>query len=424
MLQEGWSAVPQKQTSHDDLLLQIETLKEVLSAERHARQAAETAAKAKADLLATASHEVRTPMGAIISIADLLLSSKLDETQRHYAKTLQQSGRGLLAILNDILDFSKLEAGRFDLQREPFDFRKLMASISEGMRVRASEKGLACSLEIAPDCPEAVIGDQLRIRQLLSNLCDNAVKFTEKGSVRISVSRVADAPGVLLRVDVADSGIGLTQDQRVRLFEPFSQADASVASKYGGTGLGLATARRLAETMGGRIECQSEAGRGSVFTFWVPLEETSADALAAGGKATDAGPISALKGHVLMVEDNATNQMLIAAYLDKFGLTHQVAENGRVALEMLQAERYDLVLMDVMMPEMDGLEATRRIRKLDTALGSIPILALTANAMDGDRESYLEAGMDGYLSKPIDAHELFFAMAEHLESGLQATGTD
>lgn len=356
-------------------------------------------------------------MGAIISMADLLLTTDLDETQRHYAATLRQSGRGLLATLNDILDFSKLEAGRFDLQLEAFDFRDLMASAAEAMRVRATEKGLDFTLELASDCPEVAKGDQLRIRQLLSNLSDNAVKFTEKGSVRIAVSRVQDAPGVLMRIDVSDTGIGISDEQRGRLFEPFTQASRSIAPKFGGTGLGLAIARRLAETMGGRIECKSEPDVGTTFTFWVPLEEAKAEALAPEQE-PQLGPQSALIGHVLIVEDNATNQMLIAAYLDKFGLTHETVDNGLKGLEAVQTGRFDLVLMDVMMPVMDGLEATRKIRKLATSQAKIPILALTAHAMEGDRETYLDAGMNDYLTKPINAHEMFFALAEHLDCGL------
>jgi len=410
----------QDSDKRDEMLLQIEALKEALASERHARQAAEAAAAAKSDLLATASHEVRTPMGAIISMAELLLATDLDETQRLYAKTLQQSGRGLLAVLNDFLDFSKLEAGRLELQAEAFDFRKLMASVGEALRVRAEEKGLKFALDISSDCPEAVIGDQLRMRQLLSNLCDNAVKLTETGSVRIAVSRVREAPGLLIRIDVTDTGIGLTVEQRARLFEPYTQADRSIAPKYGGTGLGLSIARRLAQIMGGRLECRSSPGEGSTFTFWVPLRETGPEALAGGDDAGQERPVNALKGHVLVVEDNATNQMLIAAYLDKFGLTHETVANGREALDALGEGRFDLVLMDVMMPVMDGLDATRQIRALTGDAARIPIVALTANAMAGDRETYLDAGMDGYVSKPINAHELFFTMAEHLECGLKA----
>lgn len=405
-------------------MLEIETLREALASEKHARQAAEALAAAKSDLLATVSHEVRTPMGAIISMAELLRATDLDETQRHYAETLQHSGRGLLAILNDILDFSKLEAGKYELQPAPFEFRQLLAGVGEALRVRAEERGLTSALEIAADCPAVVIGDQLRIRQLLSNLYDNAIKFTEAGSVAIRVSRVHEAPGLLLRFDVIDTGIGLSSKQQERLFEPYTQADRSISPKYGGTGLGLSIARRLAEAMGGRLECRSSEGAGSTFSLWVPLKEAGEDALQQTSGARGENSANALKGHVLIVEDNATNQMLIAAYLDKFGLSYATAANGREALEMLGQGAYDLVLMDVMMPEMDGLEATRRIRGLEGGHARIPIVALTANAMAGDRETYLEAGMDGYVSKPINAHDLFFAMAEHLQCGFQATGTD
>jgi CheY-like chemotaxis protein len=411
-------------TAPKDPMLEIESLKEALASEKHAREAAQALATAKSDLLATVSHEVRTPMGAIISMAELLRATDLDETQRHYAETLQHSGRGLLAILNDILDFSKLEAGKYELQPGPFDFRQLLAGVGEALRVRAEERELTSSLEIAADCPAVVIGDQLRIRQLLSNLYDNAIKFTEAGSVTIRVSRVHEAPGLLLRFDVIDTGIGLTAKQQERLFEPYTQADRSISLKYGGTGLGLSIARRLAEAMGGRLECRSSEGAGSTFSLWVPLKEADEDALAQTKGARGESSANALKGRVLIVEDNTTNQMLIAAYLDKFGLSHAMAANGREALEMLGQGAYDLVLMDVMMPEMDGLEATRQIRAHEGGHARIPIVALTANAMAGDRETYLEAGMDGYVSKPINANDLFFAMAEHLQCGFQATGTD
>jgi len=416
--------MPQEPNTPKNAMLEIETLKEALASEKHARKAAEALAKAKSDLLATVSHEVRTPMGAIISMAELLRATKLDETQRHYAETLQHSGRGLLSILNDILDFSKLEAGRYELQPGPFDFRQLLAGVGEALRVRAEEKGLACSLDVASDCPAVVIGDQLRIRQLLTNLCDNAIKFTNEGSVAITVTRVHEAPGLLLRFDVTDTGIGLTAKQQERLFEPYTQADRTISPIYGGTGLGLSIARRLAEAMGGRLECRSSKDSGSTFSLWVPLKETDKDALRRRENSPGEGAASALKGHVLIVEDNATNQMLIAAYLDKFGLSHATAANGREALEMAQKSAFNLVLMDVMMPEMDGLEATRRIRELEGPAARMPIVALTANAMAGDRETYLEAGMDGYVSKPINAPDLFHSMAEHLECGLAATGTD
>ncbi len=410
-----------EETIREDPLARLGALEHALEQERKARQTAEAASKAKSDLLATVSHEVRTPMGAIISMADLLLSTHLDHTQRRYAETLQQSARGLLTVLNDILDYSKLEAGRFELEEVDFDFLALMDSIAAGLTARASEKGLDSALEIAEGCPRYMLGDPVRIRQVLNNLTDNALKFTEAGYVRLRVGYGLGGDDIMLRFEVCDTGIGLSEAKLQRICQPFTQGDSSIAAKYGGTGLGLSIVRRLAELMVGELGCESAEGSGSVFWFTARLRRaqpgTQPDKRRDDPADVSYGPLS---GQVLIVEDNAVNQMLIAAYLEKFGLNHAMSANGREALEMVQQGDFDLVLMDIMMPEMDGIVATQRIRALPGPVGKLPIIALTANAMKGDRETYLKAGMDDYVSKPISARELFSVLAIYLSQRARA----
>lgn len=391
-------------------------LEQALAEERAARETAEQASQAKSELLATVSHEVRTPLGAIISMADLLLTTALDETQRHYAETLRQSGRGLLAILNDILDYSKLAAGRVELETVRFDFIELVKAAGEALEARAAAKGLASTIEIDEACPPYLIGDPARIRQILDNLIDNALKFTETGSIRIRAAYLGSGGEPRLRLEVSDTGIGMSDAQRARVFEPYLQGDGSIAGRYGGTGLGLSIAQQLARAMGGDIGCESAAGQGSLFWFTVRAEPAQVPAAGDHGEQpTNALGAMPLSGHVLIVEDNDVNQMLIRAYLDNFGLTHETAENGKVALEMISQSTFDLVLMDIMMPVMDGIEATHRIRALGGPTAKVPIVALTANAMKGDREKYLAAGMDGYVSKPVGALDLFETLAEQLQ---------
>ena len=417
----------------DDITARLKQLEQALAAERAGRARAEAESRAKSELLATVSHEVRTPMGAIISMADLLLGTVLNERQRHYAETLAQSGRGLLTLLNEILDFSKLEAGRFELEAVSFDFAELMQSIGSMLAVRAQEKGLASSLDLADGFPAQLWGDPVRIRQILDNLIDNAVKFTDQGSIRVLAGYGHDGDELVLRFEVHDTGIGLTAQQIEHLFKPYAQADSSVAVKYGGTGLGLSIARQLAQLMGGDMGAESSPQQGSMFWFTIRVREAAKaspdhvpspdhvaapDHVATPGLTAAPGPANArlgpLSGHVLVVEDNEINQMLIAAYLEQFGLSHETAVNGQEAVKMLQERQFDVVLMDIMMPVMDGLEATKQIRALSGPAAKVPIIALTAHAMKGDRETYLGAGMDSYVSKPVSAADLFSALCEHL----------
>ena len=403
-----------------DIANQIEQLEAALRAEQKARSRAESADKAKSELLAAVSHEVRTPLGAIISMAELLLGTGLNSRQRHYADTLHQSGGALLTVLNEILDFSKLEAGRFEINAAPFDFLELMGGVRSELEARAGEKGLVSSLAITDGFPARLLGDSVRIRQVLNNLIDNALKFTEQGSVRIRAGFGRDGSDVILRFEVQDTGIGLSPNQIAKLFEPYAQADNSVSAGHGGTGLGLSIARQLARLMGGDMGCESNPGAGSMFWFTMRLQE-AAENSAPDKPLPASGSLGPLSGHVLIVEDNQVNQMLIAAYLDQFGLTYDMCSNGEEAVTQIQQHEYDVVLMDIMMPVMDGIEASKKIRALETPAAKIPLIALTANAMKGDREIYLSAGMDGYVSKPLSASSLFSALAEQL--GIDSPGT-
>jgi CheY-like chemotaxis protein/nitrogen-specific signal transduction histidine kinase len=393
----------------DDLFGQIQALVDCLAQEREAKEAAEAADQARSELLATVSHELRTPMGAIISMAELLQQTALDETQKKYASTLHQSARSLLTVLNDILDFSKLDAGRFELDTAPFDLHDLVQSVAQGLQARASERGLASGLDIGATCPRFVKGDATRIRQILTNLVDNALKFTSEGSVRLHVSARETDSSFMLRFDVSDTGIGLDHEGQERLFEPYIQGGSTTATQYGGTGLGLSIAQRLVLLMGGEIGCESEVGQGSMFWFAIAAERAESSQ-----KAKEAQPTRRLQGHLLVVEDNAVNRMLIGAYLDEFGLTYEMVETGASAIMALASNSYDLVLMDIMMPELDGVQTTQRCRLLHGPAAEVPIIALTAKAMKGDREKFLASGMNGYVSKPIRGRELHAALAPFL----------
>ncbi len=408
----------QNPPASNDLNARLELLEKALGEERAARERAEDESRAKSELLATVSHEVRTPMGAIISMADLLLRTNLDERQFHYAETLEQSGRGLLALLNDILDHSKLDAGRVEVENIAFDLPELMQNVRSMLEVRAQEKGLQSSIELADNFPARLVGDPVRIRQILDNLIDNAVKFTDRGSVRVLAGYGHDGDELVLRFEVHDTGIGLDEKQMEHLFQPYEQADSSVSAKYGGTGLGLSIARQLAQLMSGDLGAESTPHLGSMFWFTIRVSEAAEakpENIARPRQGRAPAPLGPLSGHVLIVEDNEINQMLIAAYLDQFGLSHDTAVNGEEAVEMVQERTYDIVLMDIMMPVMDGIESTKQIRALSGPAAKTRIIALTAHAMEGDRETYLAAGMDGYVSKPVRATDLFTALCDHLE---------
>jgi signal transduction histidine kinase/DNA-binding NarL/FixJ family response regulator len=396
---------------------EAERLRQLNSELEAARAAAEAASEAKTRFLATMSHEIRTPMNGVLGMLEAAMREKIDPIVHDQIATARDSAKNLLQILNDILDLSKIEAGQMPIEKISFSLRQEIDNALSMFEPVARQNGLVFSREIDPGLPQWVVGDPTRFRQILTNIAGNAFKFTAAGSVSVSAhySSSGGRSG-LVRVCVKDTGIGMNEKARAKLFARFSQADASTTRRYGGTGLGLAICRELVTAMGGRIGVDSKPGQGSTFWFELPAEDgVEPDWLKAQKKA-DVAPQRKLR--ILVAEDHPVNQKVLRALLAPTGHELTFVSDGVQAISAVEAGAFDVVLMDIHMPVMDGVAATRQIRSLPGDISGIPIIALTANAMAGDREHYLEAGMSDYVSKPVQLEDLLAALARQCGGSL------
>ncbi len=381
-----------------------------------AKDAAETLARAKSEFLANMSHEIRTPMNGITGMTAFLLETTLTSEQRDYAMTIMSSAESLLGIINDILDTSKIDAGRVELEAIDFDLGRLLDEVHGLFRLALEEKDLACDCRLDPAVARACRGDPLRLRQVLVNLVGNAVKFTAAGTISLVCRRVEDLPrGQRLRFEVRDTGTGITPEAQARLFQPFSQADTSTTRRYGGTGLGLSISRKLVEMMGGQLGVESAPGAGSTFHFTVALG--AARQPVAAPATTPTGERLPLEARILVAEDNRVNLLVVSKLLRRWGCTLTCVGNGREAVAAFTTSRFDLVLMDCHMPEMDGFAAAEAIRELERGGDQrTPVIALTASAMDADRDHSLRSGMDDFVTKPIIVDALYDTLQRHLSA--------